>query len=60
MQLVAISPYKTSILFLFMLLIISGTQTVSQTVLDPVGDIPAGDPDYMDMKKVKFSQYTDN
>jgi hypothetical protein len=60
MQLVAISPHKTSIFFLFMLLIISGTQTVSQTVLDPVGDIPAGDPDYMDMKKVKISQYTDN
>jgi len=60
MQRVMISPYKTSILFLFMLLIISGTQTVSQTVDDPVGDIPAGDPDYMDMKKVKFRQYTDN
>ncbi len=49
---------KKSILFLFMLPIIPWTQTVSQTVDDPIGDITAGDPGYVDIEKVKFWQST--
>ncbi len=53
-----ISLYKKSISFLFILLIVTWTQTFSQTVDDPIGDILAGDPDHVDMEKVRFWQST--
>ena len=31
----------------------------TQTVDDPIGDIPVGDPDYMDIKKINFRQSKD-
>lgn len=53
-------PVSRFILSVGIILSLTWNPAFSQTIEDPVGDIPAGDPDYMDMKKVKFRQYTDN
>jgi|GEM_PF-3387365 len=47
-------------LFSSLFLLFFCTPVLSQTLDDPVGDLPTGDPDYMDMKKVRFRLGTDN
>jgi len=47
-------------IFKYFLFIITLDLLFSQMVDDPVGDIPNSDPDYMDIERVRLSQYTDN
>lgn len=54
------SKPRAPVLLSSLLLLLFWIPLFSQTIDDPVGDIPAGHPDYMDMKRMKFRQSTDN
>lgn len=44
------------ITFSCLIIFIQSNSVFAQTIDDPEGDVPAGDPDYVDMYKVKFWQ----
>ncbi|MFA7711770.1 MAG: T9SS type A sorting domain-containing protein [Candidatus Neomarinimicrobiota bacterium] len=51
-----ITPSNRSIKIIFFMLFILPVSLWSQTITDPVGDIQAGDPNFVDIEQIKFWQ----
>ncbi|MDD5231423.1 MAG: hypothetical protein PHC43_08850, partial [Candidatus Marinimicrobia bacterium] len=51
-----ITPSNSSIKIIFIMLFILPVSLWSQTITDPVGDIQAGDPNFVDIEQIKFWQ----